>query len=89
MKPIIKKLKMEEGYNPIYFHNPCKYIFTYGKYVEYVSNLVIDLVNHKNMIQKAALDIDPEVPIDNSVPNYHFIESVGLYIYLCYIEIRV
>ncbi|KAL9541475.1 hypothetical protein PS6_010284 [Mucor atramentarius] len=27
------------------------------------------------MIQRAALDTDPEVPVDNCVPNYKFIES--------------
>lgn len=35
------------------------------------------------MIQKAALDTDPEVPIDNSVPNYQFIESVRFFLYIC------
>lgn len=34
------------------------------------------------MIQKAALDTDPEVPIDNSVPNYQFIESVRFFLYI-------
>ncbi|KAL9555484.1 hypothetical protein MBANPS3_002331 [Mucor bainieri] len=34
-----------------------------------------DLINHKNMIQRAALDTDPEVPVDNCVPNYELIES--------------
>ncbi|KAK4518758.1 uncharacterized protein ATC70_008980 [Mucor velutinosus] len=33
------------------------------------------LVNHKNMIQRAALDTDPEVPVDKCVPNYELIES--------------
>ncbi|GAN08717.1 X-ray repair cross-complementing protein 5-like [Mucor ambiguus] len=34
-----------------------------------------DLINHKNMIQRAALDTEPEVPVDNCVPNYELIES--------------
>ncbi|KAF1805722.1 SPOC like C-terminal domain-containing protein [Mucor lusitanicus] len=33
------------------------------------------LVNHKNMIQRAALDTDPQEQVDNCVPNYELIES--------------
>lgn len=46
------------------------------------------------MIQRAALDTDPEVPVDNCVPNYELIESVKclffyIYIHLCYNALRV
>ncbi|CEP06869.1 hypothetical protein [Parasitella parasitica] len=34
-----------------------------------------DLVNHKNMIQRAALDTDPEEAVDTTIPNYHYIEG--------------
>ncbi|KAI8638571.1 SPOC like C-terminal domain-containing protein [Parasitella parasitica] len=62
-KPIIHKMKIEDGYDPLRYHNPCKY-FTF-----------IHLVNHKNMIQRAALDTDPEEVIDTTIPNYDYIEA--------------